>query len=142
MKDRFKFKIAAFRRESCNDIWEFDHFIEDCNKWHLTTCGDIASVGCYYAYHSRDNAPDSVHMVYEALMCTGLKDKNGKLIYEEDIIKDNSTNSIYKVAYKKCAMYLENEEYIGYLHELRNCFTSDRLEIIGNIYENPEILND
>ncbi|MBS4760987.1 MAG: hypothetical protein KHX03_09850 [Clostridium sp.] len=59
------------------------------------------------------------------------------------MVKDSDfTNSIYKVCYKKCAICLENKEYIGYLHELRSCFTSSRLEIIGNIYENPELLEE
>ncbi len=76
------------------------------------------------------------------IQCTGLKDKNGKLIYQEDIVRDTSTQTVYKVSHKKCAFYLENEEYIGYFHELSQCFSISRLEVIGNIYENSELLKD
>lgn len=73
---------------------------------------------------------------------TGLKDKYGKLIYEKDIVRDISTQTVYKVSHKKCAFYLENEEYVGYFHELSQCFSISRLEVIGNIYENSELLNE
>ena len=76
----------------------------------------------------------------DLIQCTGLKDKNGTLIYMGDIVKDDATNSIYKVGEKKCAIYLENDEYIGYFHELSMAFAEKRLEVIGNIYENPELL--
>ena len=76
------------------------------------------------------------------MQCTGLKDKNGKLIYEGDIVKDCSTKMIYKIGHKKGAFYLENKEYIGYFHELRQCFITHGLEVIGNIYDNPELLKE
>ncbi len=71
---------------------------------------------------------------------TGLKDKNVKLIYEKDIVKDILTQTVYKVSHKKCVFYLENKECVGYFHELSQCFSTRRLEVIGNIYENPELL--
>lgn len=76
------------------------------------------------------------------VQCTGLKDKFGKLIYEKDIVRDIPTQTVYKVSHKKCAFYLENKEYVGYFHELRQCFSISRLEIIGNVYENSELLNE
>ena len=76
----------------------------------------------------------------DLIQCTGLTDKNGTLIYMGDVVKDDATNSIYKVGEKKCAIYLENDEYIGYFHELSMAFAEKRLEVIGNIYENPELL--
>lgn len=77
---------------------------------------------------------------FKRMQCSGLKDKNGKLIYEKDIVRDTSTQTVYKVSHKKCAFYLENKKYIGYFHELSQCFSISRLEVIGNVYENPELI--
>lgn len=79
---------------------------------------------------------------YELQQCTGLKDKNGKLIYEGDIVKDSYTNTIYQIRLKNFAYCLENKKYIGYFHEMSHTFSSSRLKIVGNIYQNEELLNE
>jgi len=87
------------------------------------------------------------------LQYTGLKDKNGNEIYEGDILatKGYRTN---KYIYPRVVVFDEfgvstepgsgHETVIGWgmkdeeLGEIENIDT--RLEVIGNIYENPELL--
>ena len=65
---------------------------------------------------------------------TGLHDKNGKEIYEGDIV--NWVDSNFQVDYGSCCfnIYNKNGDFIGRLDEY--C----PIEVIGNIYENPELL--
>jgi uncharacterized phage protein (TIGR01671 family) len=59
---------------------------------------------------------------------TGLYDKNGKEIYEGDILKSNN-NTFRKVKW----------DYDSYGWNIWN--DSKHFEVIGNIYENSELLN-
>ena len=82
-------------------------------------------------------SPDEI----ELMQSTGLKDKNGKEVFVGDIIKCT----------RGCPheVYLEKEyggTYIGgmpaiYLKGIREGYAwTEHEEIIGNIYENPELL--
>lgn len=84
---------------------------------------------------------------FEPLMqYTGLKDKNGAEIYEGDIIQFQSTEGqglIKKVWFcdKKCSLMIGNLTYENLTES--GFFQPSELifELIGNIYENPELLN-
>ena len=70
----------------------------------------------------------------------GLKDKNGKEIYEGDI--DNCDEELMYVAYKEGSFGLKFLNPIqGEESYFDDCINWDALEIIGNIYENPELFN-
>lgn len=72
----------------------------------------------------------------ELMQYTGLKDKNGKEIYEGDIIEYKSIYEWEKQPIKKAEVVFEDGMFCppGVIMDL------SRSEIIGNIYENPELL--
>lgn len=76
----------------------------------------------------------------ELMQYTGLKDEYGDEIYEGDIVTLH--NSRYKVIFnmEQARFVLRDDKF-----EMEIPFTNnnnERMEIIGNIYENPELIED
>jgi len=95
-----------------------------------------------------DNSCSSLFWDYvynwELMQFTGLKDKNGKEIYEGDIVKaiwiDDSID-IGAVFWNEslCQFQIDNSITDNYVMPNDEW---DSYEIIGNIYENPELLKE
>lgn len=79
---------------------------------------------------------------FDLMQSTGLKDKNGKEIFEKDILDYNGRKVIVKWHGSYASFIYE------FVDELQNRTTEWQplylsyyhFEIIGNIYENPELL--
>jgi len=84
---------------------------------------------------------------YEIMQYTGLHDKNGKEIYEGDIVKTHLgtdkrikfLDTFEKIDFKDGCFIVNSITCKGQWNELYK--ETNRIEIIGNIYENPELLN-
>ena len=76
---------------------------------------------------------------YILMQYTGLKDKNGVEIYEGDVLKNTTVNfnHIFVIEWGNVGFILtgKDNKYITAKY-------SNKCRIIGNIYENPELLND
>jgi uncharacterized phage protein (TIGR01671 family) len=67
---------------------------------------------------------------------TGIKDKNGKEIYENDLITWGG-GGIHQIEFRDTSWAFKNEDW------LLSMITSEEkstFEIIGNVFENPELL--
>ena len=72
---------------------------------------------------------------FELMQYVGCKDKNNKEIYEGDIVK--TKEHIGQIIYSK-GMFFINAKGDFYLPVYN---VSEFMEVIGNIYENPELLD-
>lgn len=73
---------------------------------------------------------------------TGLIDKNGKEIYEGDIVHlDSWTPDEMQIKFIEAAFCLadENGEYLGDIHYIQHAQVN-QCTVLGNIHDNPELL--
>lgn len=136
-----KFRRAFFKDEAKTI---FSHFAE----WGLLLRGTFTSP-----------ASNNFAMYFTDLQFTGLHDKNGKKIYEGDILRDPANDEWSKINYSCFEVFFHdgdaNPDYnIGYsMNRMHNhgsiggghipSFkpkTTAKMEIIGNVFENKNLL--
>lgn len=109
MNDRFKFRIPEFTDKGSFIGFQY---VELGDEIECTLCG----------YNG------------EFEQSTGLKDKNGKLIYEGDIIKEILTDFINEEI-----ITVVKWDKLDAMYNLENSQNCER-EVIGNIYQNKSLL--
>ena len=133
MNDRFWFRVWSYKQKRM------------INSWDYSSKRDFL-YGALIDHRFFGNG------LFITMQSTGMKDKNEKLIYEGDIVKYTSKKSKTnpeKEPYTENYKVVWQEKYTGYnlqSKEKVNCFNlgimTDDIEVVGNIYENEELLDD
>jgi uncharacterized phage protein (TIGR01671 family) len=116
--------------------WEYNTWTKR-NKFYYYTLRDlhIARTTVGNGYDKFPNDEDA-----ETTQYTGLKDKNDKEIYEGDIVKATSDqytneNFVGKVIF-------DEGSFLTWINknDIRGVWSGDDIEVIGNIFENKDLL--
>jgi len=100
-----------------------------------TTCFDLIYQYCMEHGKRKDECGLQRINSVVIMQYTGLKDRNGKEIYEGDILRGRS--GFYPVSWDiEYASFMAVNNY-AFINTSSWC----KKEIIGNIYENPELLS-
>jgi uncharacterized phage protein (TIGR01671 family) len=143
MEDRYLYKAKTTPKEKgeFNNVWVAGNLIVSNGKYYIHPVGNVVNVknetGRIIVMH--EVIPDTI------CRCTGLKDKNGKLIWENDICDrkepypeivkycngDWTLDYSYAIHKESGGCYCN----LGFYVEERKC-----VEVIGNIFDNKDLL--
>ena len=130
-----------FRGKMDNGEWVYGSFCMDALEQFNGLCGVD---GFIRLYDKAKGKMQTYEVDRETVgQYTGLKDKNGKRIFEGDICRNTRTGEIVSVKWHgTMAGYVWNKRRAdGFLFDFGELFRAcDKYEVIGNIHDNPELL--
>lgn len=117
MEDRYLFKAKHFK------------------KWHIGNI--VKEPDGLYIRDIKGNVMAYINDESTICQCTGLNDKKGDLIWENDIVKINNSKVNVLITFRDFEIIctIPNEKY--YKHRLEY---DTEYEVIGNIFDNKELL--
>jgi uncharacterized phage protein (TIGR01671 family) len=87
-----------------------------------------------------DDDANFIECDYPLMQFTGLKDKNGKEIYEGDVVKTETEKAMQVSWNTHFASFCLDRSGWMFTHYFGEGVNPEQIEVIGNIYENPELL--
>lgn len=141
MEDRYLFKAKRidWREFPEKERWIIGYYVLGFNEYEQPVHLIFEPTSMFFSHGETDGWTEIDSNTL--CRCTGLRDKNGNLIYEHDIAKvkySDGFEEITEVAYSK-------NGYSPYLNEYEcegcccRCEVTE-IEVIGNIFDNPELL--
>lgn len=99
----------------------------------------------YILWGMTNDVPNMIEVdVSTICQCTGLKDKNGELIFENDIIERLDIHDIKGPSIGIIEYDVENTSFLIHWTDIANYSPTfhwkNRIGVIGNIFDNPELL--
>lgn len=101
--------------------------IDEMNVWWYFTLEDLI----------RGDSPATTGVLKNWCQSTGLHDKNGKEIYEGDILRHDFFWGIYTVIRINGMFIAKDKKDSFFIHEYQNA-----IEVIEDIYSTPELLTN
>lgn len=95
-----------------------------------------------YYFYAKDSLGFFCRCVVDAstiCQCTAMPDKNKKLVFEHDIVWDSDERAFYEIIWNQEDMCWNVEDADGHKSEFEECYGST-IEVNGNIFDNPELL--
>lgn len=150
MEDRYLYKAKTTPKEKgeFNNVWVTGNLIVSNGKYYIHPVNNVVNVkneiGRIIVIH--EVIPDTI------CQCTGLRDKNGKLIWENDILHNGNYFVVkWNTSCARFDIVLNNSHSIpiGKWEPMicdwkTNDFKERRkavdYEVISNIFDNPELL--
>lgn len=124
MEDRYLLKA-----KTCNGEWVTGFLHCKDNKWYISN-----KAGSPFAYEVYP---------FTICRCTGLKDENGKQIWENDICNYYNSEDKDGIGIIKNDYVLWIDGTISMRHKMTPLFylqCKDEWKVIGNIFDNPELM--
>ena len=155
MKREIKFRVwtsfGMFHNVSVHDGDTFgmsnDDFYKTAKKPKDQEGEDWDDLLCEYNF--MDCGEDWLQGDGQIMQFTGLKDKNGKDIYEGDIVRwfkteydwnkgcANKIDVYSKIVYRNHGFWVNDE---GFGYEGEDLWNWEEMEVVGNIFENAELI--
>ncbi len=150
MKREIKFKfvykndLELFKMSESFELDKLIHITEDDIYCSLSDC-KCQPVGETNVVECNCDTELEGYTLCDKVQFTGLKDKNGVEIYEEDIVAVSNRKRKAKTepTYTTTIVY----RWHGFTLDKNDTYFTDsacinkQCEVIGNIYQNPELLN-
>lgn len=137
MADRYLFKAKRldWRKFPEKEQWIIGYYVLGFNEYEQPVHLMFEPTSMFFSHGETDGwteiDPSTI------CRCTGLKDKNGKRIWENDIVKIDNSKANMLITFRNFEIIctIPDEKY--YKHRLEY---DTEYEVVGNIFDNKELL--